>query len=737
MKPSTLALCLLFFTSLLSAQQGFSFLDWLASVQDIEKRLQANQDANAASDLRSIQREIANWSSTQVDGGLNTPILSASTPSHQELVDYAASLHQILEQAERERPDSAFNMGRMSVNVTDSALPVPNAVTLDESDYRFRNLPKTADALNLIPGVTIQRIGPRNERGVYVRGFDFRQVPLYMDGIPIYVPYDGYVDLDRFLSYDVSEYQVSKGFTSPLYGPNAVGGAVNMVSKAPTKKLNMDLGTGYGSGNQVNGFANVGARFRKFWVQGGFAWLSADTFPLSGNFKPVPLQPDYSRNNAYHTDNKGRIRVAWTPNDRDEYTFTYAKQNGEKGNPPYAGTDPTVRPRYWQWPQWDKESFYFIGNKSLGESRYVRVRLFYDKFNNVLKAYDNANYNSQTLPSSFTSPYDDDTYGTSSEFGTKLPWRQTLQLSFYFKDDTHREYNVGEPQRTFRDQTYSFGLQDTIQISARASAIVGFSADHLDVLNAQNYTGGIVLPFPKNNVWAYNPQAGIFYALTQSGKLHFTYAHKTRLPTMKDRYSYRMGQGIPNPDLREERSDNFEVGYSQVVGARTSFEAAFFQSNVSNSTQRFFVSPNVFQLRNLGEARYLGAEGGFRIVISKAAQFTTNYTYLSRHNKTMPAVIFLDTPRHKSYSMLNYRWPFNISTFADLTYEGGRWQSNDAGRVSRAPSFAAIGLGGTARVFRDGEIQAGINNLLDRNYFYVQGYPEAGRNFYINLRYRF
>ena len=90
--------------------------------------------------------------------------------------------------------------------------------TLDESDYRLRNLPKTADALNLVPGVTIQRIGPRNESGVYVRGFDFRQVPLYMDGIPVYVPYDGYVDLDRFLTYDVSEIQVAKGFTSPCTG---------------------------------------------------------------------------------------------------------------------------------------------------------------------------------------------------------------------------------------------------------------------------------------------------------------------------------------------------------------------------------------------------------------------------------------------------------------------------------------------------------------------------------------
>jgi hypothetical protein len=39
--------------------------------------------------------------------------------------------------------------------------------------------------------------------------------------------------------------------------------------------------------------------------------------------------------------------------------------------------------------------------------------------------------------------------------------------------------------------------------------------------------------------------------------------------------------------------------------------------------------------------------------------------------------------------------------------------------------------------YRGVELQVGLNNLLDRNYVLVQGYPGAGRNFYTNLRYRF
>ncbi|HYO80925.1 MAG TPA: TonB-dependent receptor [Bryobacteraceae bacterium] len=730
-------LCLWFGLSAgLLGQQRSALVDWLAAVQTIERRLDSDATADVRGELQSLHREIAAWNAGRPDARVDLPEPPSELTNLSALQGHIAALRRGVEAAERARPGSAFYAGRVELNVTATPLQFPTAVTLDEAEYRLRNLPKVADALNLLPGVTIQKIGPRNERGVYVRGFDFRQVPLYMDGIPVYVPYDGYVDLDRFLTYDVSEIQVAKGFTSPLYGPNAVGGAINMISKAPNSRLNMDLGTGSASGDQVHGFLNAGTRFRRFWAQASVAWLSSDSFPLSHRFQTTPLQPDLNRRNAQQSDSRGRIRVAWTPNEHEQYTFTYARQAGEKGNPPYAGMDPAVRPRYWQWPQWDKESLYFIANKALGEPGYLRARFYYDKFNNLLYAFDNANYNSRNLPSSFISPYDDDTYGTIVDSGGRVG-AHAWQASLYFKDDTHREGNVGEPPRTFRDQTYSIGLQDTLKLGRRTSAVLGFSADHLRVLNAQNFISGAVLPFPGAAVWAYNPQVGVFHALTESGKVRFTYARKTRLPTIKDRYSYRLGQAIPNPDLREERSDNLEIGYTQLLGLRTFLEAAGFQSQVSNSTQRFFVQPNVFQLRNLGEARYLGGELGIRTSIGDALQVWTNYTYLSRRNQTAPAIIVLDTPRHKVYSMARYSLHKRVTAFADFTYEGGRWAANDAGRVLQAGSFGAAGVGGSASLYRAVELQSGVNNLFDRNYVYVPGYPEAGRNWYVNLRYRF
>ena len=106
-----------------------------------------------------------------------------------------------------------------------------------------------AQAVNLLPGINLGNAGARNEGMIYVRGFDMRQVPLYLDGIPQYVPYDGYVDPNRFTTFDLSEITVSKGYSSVLFGPNTLGGAINMVSRKPEKQFEATMRGGIISGD--------------------------------------------------------------------------------------------------------------------------------------------------------------------------------------------------------------------------------------------------------------------------------------------------------------------------------------------------------------------------------------------------------------------------------------------------------------------------------------------------------
>lgn len=361
-------------------------------------------------------------------------------------------------------------------------------------------------ALNLLPGVTLSNVGARNESMVYVRGFDLRQVPVFIDGIPVYVPYDGYVDLGRFTTFDLAEINVSKGFSSVTYGPNTLGGAINLVSRRPQKKLEFDGRAGLlsGQGHRLN--LNLGSNLGRFYLQGSASQLKQETFPLSKDFVPQTQEDGGNRENAYRNDRKYSLKVGFTPNATDEYTLSYINQQGTKGTPPYVGADSRQVARFWQWPNWDKESLYFISRTALTASSYLKVRLFYDKFTNLLRAFDNNTYTTQTRGSSFNSYYNDDTKGGSLEYGNRLATSHNVKASFHYKQDRHRENNAGEPVRTFIDQTLSIGVEDVWVLGTKVSLVPGLSYNSRQSLRAENYESATktISAFPGNNSDAVN-----------------------------------------------------------------------------------------------------------------------------------------------------------------------------------------------------------------------------------------
>ena len=283
---------------------------------------------------------------------------------------------------------------------------------MSASDVRTYDRESLSEAAALVPGVAFVRAGSKNETQITVRGFDIRQVPVFIDGIPVYTPYDGYADLERFTTFDVSELRVSKSFSSVLYGPNALGGAINVVSRRPRAQVEGTSGLSYGSGESWNGFVNMGSRFEGGYVQGGGSYLEADTFPLSEDFTPTRYQAAGDRDNAYRRDGKFNAKVGFTPNSTDEYTISYVGQRGKKGNPVYAGSDPAARARFWKWPYYNKDSAYFASNTDLGAAGYLRGRVFYDMYENELDAYDDNTYTTQNRRSSFRSLYNDHTCGS-------------------------------------------------------------------------------------------------------------------------------------------------------------------------------------------------------------------------------------------------------------------------------------------------------------------------------------
>jgi iron complex outermembrane receptor protein len=629
--------------------------------------------------------------------------------------------------------DGAFYLGRMDVAVsaesavtaTSDAAPA-GAVVVDAQAIESHDRVALAGALALAPGVTFSRVGNRNESTVYVRGFDIRQVPIFVDGIPVYTPYDGYADLERFTTFDMAELQVSKGFTSVIYGANALGGAINVVSRRPANRLEGIVGASLGSGQMRTAFANLGSRASSWYLQGGGSYLTADHVQLSDAFLPAKTEDGGARENSYRRDGKFNIKFGFTPDGRDEYAISYVGQRAKKGNPPYAGSDSAVRVRYWQWPYWDKDSLYLVSNTGLGKAGYVRIRVFHDIYRNALYSYDDATYSTQLKPSAFKSPYHDYTTGGSAEWASAFAGRHTLRVAAHVKQDDHKEHNIGEPSREQQGWITSISAEDSVVLGARLSLVAGVGFDRQTTTRAQGFEQGAIVDLPRGTTSGLNPQVGVFWA-TPSGMLRLTLSRKTRLPSMKDRFSYKFGTAVPNPLLNPERATTLETGYQGALGSRTSLQASVFYSRIGDLVQRYPLAANVFQQRNIGRASSAGFEVDVRSRLATGIELAGNYSYLTRSNLSDPAVPLVETPKHKGIVSLT-AGPFGgVQGMISVDYEAGRRTLNEVSRYFDVPSFAILNAKLSWTVWRQVSLDVSAVNLTDRNYWIADGYPEAGR----------
>ena len=634
-----------------------------------------------------------------------------------------------------------FTLGEIEVsgNAEDNKNTTVEKIMAEELRDFDRNT--VGDAVSLLPGVSSTVTGARNEQTLSVRGFDIKHVPLFLDGIPIYVPYDGYPDLGRFTTFDLSEIVVSMGFTSVLYGPNTMGGAINLVSRRPEKLLEGNAGIGVSSGDAFTTYANAGTNRGSWYLQTGGSYVNSDYFPLADDFTAVKTEDGDHRNNSYHRDEKANVKLGFTPNSDDEYAFSYTYQHGDKGVPPYTGTDSSVTPRYWQWPYWDKQSYYFTSKTDLDGKAYVKTRAYHDIFKNSLWSYDDDTYTTITKKYAFRSWYDDYTNGASLELGTPLIPDNLVKLALHYKVDVHREHNEGDPIQEFRDQMLSAGLEDTVTFSKSFYAIAGVSYDTIETLDAQNLTAsGTLEDFPMESTSGVNPQIGFFYLPTEKSTINASVSQKTRLPSIKDRYSYKLGTALPNPDLDPEQSINYEVGYENRHLKNFRWKGTLFFNDVSDYIQQVTVpdpddaSKTKYQNQNIGEVDLSGVELEVAGYLTNALEIGCNYTFTQAENHTDDTEL-INIPEHKLVPYLKYTFMERLSTLIDAEIYSDRFSSSNGKREADGFMTANIKFGYD---FGNGLLaETGLKNLLDEDYELEEGYPEPGRTVFANLRYTF
>jgi iron complex outermembrane recepter protein len=644
---------------------------------------------------------------------------------------------------------------------------VGGSVVSRQEMWRFEKL-NLEQAINLAPGVNSQfdSNGRRNESDIFVRGFGRAQVPLMVDGVRIYLPADNRLDFTRFLTGDVAEIQIQKGYASVIDGPGAMGGLVNLVSRTPTKLFEAEVQAGvtFGDGSETQGwnvYATAGTRQEKFYVSGSFSSLDKDFWSVSDDYRATAtsMQQGRARINSDSNDWRANIKAGFTPNDTDEYTINYTRQQGEKGGLLNVYNNPQVPPNsFWRWPQWDVQSASVLTNTAIGHASYVKAKFYYNTFDNLLSAFDDITYTTQSANGRFNSYYADEAYGTSVEAGTELVARNSLKFAFHYRDDAHDEYSDNrptspanrniEPVQRQSQETWSVALQNTVHVADAFDIVGGISYDKYKVTASQDFNAAQGLfSYPRGGADAFNWQAAAVWNFSPTGELHASVSDRARFPIFFELYSTRFGTAIPNPNLGPERATNLEVGVKEQLFGITRVEAAAFYSDVRSLIQTVQLvggaTPQT-QTRNVGDGAFYGFEVAFDTRLLPQLDIGGNYTYTHREitDAALPNVRATGVPQHKAMLYAAWRPLAALTVTPSLELASNRWSDRTTSPAQAFPyirtgSYELVNLQAEYAISENVEVALGAKNLLDTYYELSWGLPQQGRNFYAKARVNF
>ncbi len=609
--------------------------------------------------------------------------------------------------------DEASNVPGVGIYTLGQLDMIGGSSITNEAMYTY-NKQSLGQAVNVLPGVvwapsgapSINSSGARAEGDIFVRGFDRFQVPLSVDGVRVYLPADNRIDMNRFLTPDLAEVQVAKGYVSVLNGPGGMGGAINLVSRKPTKELELEGRVGMivdgdlGSVGQWNSYAYAGTRQKGYYAQVSGNIVDQDHFDLSKDFSPSPFSvPGVTGNLASFPYEQGgnrdrsdfkdwriNAKAGITPNKTDEYSVNYTVQEGEKdaplsvdrqivqgyfnpGNPGFNGNNP----RFWTWPNWDTSSLSWLSKTQLGDASYIKTNAYYSTFQNTVSFYNNASYTNQPADS----PYDDHSIGGFVEMGTELIPMNTLKGAIHYRKDVHTEqsifYNYATSPATVTqsaekrqaEETWSFAAENTFHATKRLDLVGGVSYDLDQVLEVKQ--GGVETGAVKPGIDAWNWQTAAIYSYSASGKVHADVSSRARFPTLFERYSTRFGNKTPDPNVAPERATNYEIGFSDTLFRTFHVASAVFYSDIEDSIQNAFVGANG-QNSIVGinpDGNTYGAEFSADWDVSRTLRVGGNYTYMERHFdfagaaasvtgsqsliNAVSATQLEGTPRHKAF----------------------------------------------------------------------------------------
>jgi len=589
------------------------------------------------------------------------------------------------------------------------------------------------DALRFLPGAIVSTAGQRGGLGsLFVRGGDSRYNKVLVDGVAVNDP-GGTFDFGTLPVFEADRVEFLRGAESTLYGSDAMTSVVQMWSRSGSTSVpELRFGADAGNYGTENGYASLSGANGRFDYN-----LYGNQFNTSGS------GPNADYSNSLEGANLGTKLNDWAL-----LRLRMRHQNSVAGvqNEWNFNGDPLLAPDLDQRARFN--SFLSSLELAMGGTSRFRQRLqgydYTQHRTNEDHISDPGRFDS-ALGFNVDTPFHTIDHANRAGVNYQADYAErswsVTTVGYEFENETGAVGDTlsGTPNPGLRRNHALFGQQ--VLLFPRASVIAGGRWVH-----NQSFGNKFV---PRVSLSLLALKGGNFFAGT---RLRFGYATGIKEPSFAESFGNAGGfETLPNPGLKPEETRAFEAGVEQRFRTRYALSATYFNNLFRNKIDFNFIGcdPVTFvctgQYVNVNEAIAHGAEVELQGRPASRIRTMLAYTYTSTQilrqpfafdPLLMPGQPLLRRPKHSATAMITYlgpRWGGDVSS----TFVGRRADSDFLGfGIAHAPGYVVVNTGIWFRVHP--RITAYVNgeNLTNRFYEEVTGYPALGANFRAGIRFR-
>ncbi len=443
----------------------------------------------------------------------------------------------------------------------------------------------------------------------------------------------GSVDMNQLPDTSMIErVEVLKGAGGALYGSEAVGGVINII----TKKANVT------NGKVSLGLGSFGAEDKKIMYsakQGKTGVTVSASQYEQDYYKYRDAKTGTTKRWSYPTNFKNEklsLSLIQEITDTTNLTFGYDYSKYEGMSPSYA---------------------FILGNQ------------YYD----TLFKQDKE---TQNIYAKYDWLINDGDQGYIQFYHNKLKYNNISVINYY------------DSLGFMNEKTNGLDIQQAITTSETNKLVVGASWRESDVETRgdNNFSGSVDnLAIFVSDTWEFAPtwtlnagvryddhshagedttmSAGLNKKLNEDSHIYFNWSEVFRAPTTDDLFYNSPGMGYGNLNLKPETGDTWTLGYSTEINDRTNFGINYFESDLKDAISWSDNIPSVVE--NLDKQKKRGMEVSLNHKINDNTSVNASYTYLRVENATNDSNIFV---RDNKYYPNVYRIGVN--------YKDGKWDSN-------------------------------------------------------------